>query len=224
MKRHAMKGKTRIHGGKLYESVVGFDANALYLWAINQYMPTGPFIRRMEPDFKPEVRDRYMVAYYWMDFLMHTSGTYISHELNSGKEVRVGPYPVDGYQSKYYRAAISMVTPVLSRITSKTNNRLDTREKKYKKTQETTSFFQKHRGKVTEDEILKAVVDEELYGMVEVDITVPDQWISGYKHPTMTPYEYFQEMCPIFCNTLVPFESIGNHMKEHVEQHNIFKT
>ncbi|KAJ8314004.1 hypothetical protein KUTeg_008565 [Tegillarca granosa] len=74
-----------------------------------------------------------------------------------------------------------------------------------------------------ENVILTAVVDEELFGMIEVDITVPDHWTSTYTHPTMTPYEYFQEMCPIFCNTLVPFHSIGDHMKEHVEQLNLSK-
>lgn len=61
-------------------------------------MPTGPFIRRTAPDFKLEVRDNYMAAYHWMDFLMHTSDVCINHQLNSGKEVRIGPYPVDGFQ------------------------------------------------------------------------------------------------------------------------------
>ena len=35
--------KTKIRGGKLCKSVVGYDANALYLWAIAQAMPTGDY-------------------------------------------------------------------------------------------------------------------------------------------------------------------------------------
>lgn len=67
------------------------------------------------------------------------------------------------------------------------------------------------------------MVEEELFGIIEVDITVPDHWMSTYQHPSMTPYEYFQEMCPLFCNTLVPFDSIGDHMKVHVKQHGLSK-
>ncbi|KAJ8310174.1 hypothetical protein KUTeg_012039 [Tegillarca granosa] len=268
-KRHAKKGITRICGGKLCQSVVGYDANALYLWAINQYMPTGPFIRRTAPDFKPEVRDNYMAAYHWMDFLMHTSDVCINHQLNSGKEVRIGPYPVDGFQVNgtgekptvyqfhgcYFHGHSCSLNHNI-----KDKKWLDTREKKYKKTKEITnylkasgchviekweceyrnecqrnpvinhfinstrpSFYRKHREKVTEHEILKAVVEEELFGIIEVAITVPDHWMSTYQHPSMTPYEYFQEMCPLFCNTLVPFDSIGDHMKVHVEQHGLSK-
>ena len=34
--------KTFIRGGnKLCKKIIGYDANALYLWAISQFMPTG---------------------------------------------------------------------------------------------------------------------------------------------------------------------------------------
>ena len=31
----------------------------------------------------------------------------------------------------------------------------------------------------------------------------------------MSPYEYFEEMSPLFCTTDVPFDIIGSHMKTH---------
>lgn len=33
---------------KVCQKIVGYDANALYLWAIMQNMPTRPFTRRRE--------------------------------------------------------------------------------------------------------------------------------------------------------------------------------
>jgi hypothetical protein len=54
--------------------------------------------------------------------------------------------------------------------------------------------------------------------MVECDIRVPNKWPSYFQHPTMTPYEYFEEMSPLFCTIDVPFELIGEHMQEHVRR------
>lgn len=92
--RHHHAQRTRIRGGKLCGSIVGFDANALYLEAIGKPMPVGPFVRRKaENDFRPEVRDTYMSAYYWMDWLIRTKGVNIRHKLNHGNEVKIGKYP-----------------------------------------------------------------------------------------------------------------------------------
>lgn len=44
--REAVKGKTKIRVGKTCQRVIGFDANALYLWAIGEEMPVGAFVRR----------------------------------------------------------------------------------------------------------------------------------------------------------------------------------
>jgi hypothetical protein len=44
--------KTRIRGGKLCKNVVGYDANALYLWAISEVMPTGDYKQINEYDLK----------------------------------------------------------------------------------------------------------------------------------------------------------------------------
>jgi hypothetical protein len=51
--RHQENGKTRIRGGKMCKNVTGYDAAALYLYALAQMMPCGPFtVRREETSFK----------------------------------------------------------------------------------------------------------------------------------------------------------------------------
>uniref|UniRef100_A0A8W8MGS7 DNA-directed DNA polymerase n=1 Tax=Magallana gigas TaxID=29159 RepID=A0A8W8MGS7_MAGGI len=39
-------------------NIIGYDANALYLWALDQSMPTGPYIRRRaDTKIRGEVSD-----------------------------------------------------------------------------------------------------------------------------------------------------------------------
>lgn len=80
-------------------SIVGYDANSLYLYAICQEMPVGRYIRRLHDEhFKPRDFARCSYAMYdWMNWLNHSQGTCIQHKLNSGREFRVGPYLIDGY-------------------------------------------------------------------------------------------------------------------------------
>ena len=61
-------------------------------------MPVGPFIRhRSENDFRPALRDKSMSGYYWMECAIHIRHVNSPHRLNSGREVSVGKYSVDGY-------------------------------------------------------------------------------------------------------------------------------
>lgn len=53
--------------------------------------------RRAEEGFKPEVRDKNIKMYQWMNYLIKYEGKDINHARNDGGEKRVGPYPVDGY-------------------------------------------------------------------------------------------------------------------------------
>ena len=66
---------------------------------------------------------------------------------------------------------------------------------------------------MNQKQIIKAVQNRKLFGMVECDIHVPHEL-----------YDYFSEMSPIFKNIDVPFEEIGSHMKEFVEKYNLSKT
>ena len=74
------------------------------------------------------------------------------------------------------------------------------------------------RRSITENEILEGVVSERLFGMVECDIRVPDEWPTYFRQPSMTPYQCFEEMSPLLCTTDVPFEIICDHMQEHVRR------
>ena len=65
---------------------------------------------------------------------------------------------------------------------------------------------------VSEDIIIKAVMNETLFGAVEVSIEVP-------KHLN----EYFEEMSPLFCTTDIPMDSIGQHMQNVANELEISK-
>jgi predicted NAD-dependent protein-ADP-ribosyltransferase YbiA (DUF1768 family) len=71
-------------------------------------------------------------------------------------------------------------------------------------------FTQKHRSKVTKDQILSGVKDGSLYGFLMVDISVPEHLKSKYKH-----------FPPIFCNEEVTKEYIGDHMQQHISSNDI---
>ena len=60
------------------------------------------------------------------------------------------------------------------------------------------------------ERILSEVRNERLFGCVEVDIRVPDHL-----------KEKFSEMCPIFKNTEISRDDIGDFMKACAEEHNI---
>ena len=204
-------------------------------------MPVGPFARRRsENDCRPELRDKCMSAYYWMDWLAYTHGVDIQHKLNTGREVKVGKYPVDGFvpASKLREKATVFQFHGCywhGHLCDETRGIRDakwrpTRASKYQRTQETTAylknehnviemweyqfrqyyrqnsamynfidgrrpgFFRNHKGKIKEDSILEGVLKGDLFGMVEVDIQVPEQWPSYFQHPTLSPYDYFQEI------------------------------
>ena len=65
----------------------------------------------------------------------------------------------------------------------------------------------------TKEQLLEAVVAEQLYGVVEVDIRVPTQWPDIMKNrpdfserfAQHTPYDYFSEMSPCFVPLKSPF-------------------
>ena len=82
---------------------MGYDCNGLYFYAIKQLMPAGVYVRRLsENKFRPEVSERYIDSYVWLDYLSCKEGIKIRPKLNNQKEVRIGNFRVDGfcYQNK----------------------------------------------------------------------------------------------------------------------------
>ena len=97
--RYHEKDVTKIRGGsELCRKIVGYDANALYLWAIMQDMPTGWYTRRREENkFRPQQAQPYgQMAAQWLTSVSFTTGHTIRHQSN-GREKRVGKLLVDGW-------------------------------------------------------------------------------------------------------------------------------
>ena len=81
------------------KKVVGYDANALYLWAIMQNMPTGQYSRRLEEDgFKKRFSGK--MAVEWLEWEAYRRQIKIRHGYNN-TEKRVGArrLPVDGFHA-----------------------------------------------------------------------------------------------------------------------------
>lgn len=258
--RHHEASQTFIRNNpeKPCRNISGFDANALYLYCIGKDMPTGPFVRRrLDKDFKPEKRDKYMSAYHWMNYLNTTRGFHIEHKFNRGCEKKVGRFPVDGYDPQtntvfqfhgcfYHQHDCWMTRNV------KDEQWLKEYPKKFDQTRRISNYIRsagyrlvemwecEFRQQTRRDPKLKTFVDQQksripqrslreaeilrnvrsgkLFGMVEVDIRVPEQWPSHFRHDTLSPREYFSEMSPLFCTTEVPMDIMGSHMQEHVRQ------
>ena len=66
--------------------------------------------------------------------------------------------------------------------------------------------------KMSEEEIIRAIVNEDFFGMIECDISAPESL-----------KEKFSEMSPIFKNTTVGREHMRPHMKEYAEEHGMYK-
>ena len=96
--RYHEKDVTKIHGEETCRSIVGYDANALYLWALMQDMPTGWYTRRREEkQFRPQQAQPFgQMAVQWLTWESAKNGCAIRHQVN-GREKRIGKLPVDGW-------------------------------------------------------------------------------------------------------------------------------
>ena len=253
--RHQKAGKSKIRNEKTCQKIVGYDCNALYLWALAQPMPVGPFIRRLkENEFKAEKSEYYTMSYHWLNYTAKTQNLKIDHYLNSGKETRILGFPVNGFDSTsqtiyqyhgcYYHGHTCRHDANSNKMTLRRNQTSQTtklfRKNGYKVIEkwecevkierkqnlkirqfidsQQPSFFQKTKyRKQTKDSILSAVSDDTLFGFVECDIAVPERW-EGQFRSALSPQEYFSEMCPLFGNVDIPFESIGDHMQNFVRR------
>ena len=110
-------------------SIVGYDANALFLWSLMQDMPMGWYTRRREDnDFRPESAQLYgQMAAEWLTWESERSGGVIRHQINS-REKRIGKLLVEGWCSEtktvyQYNRCFFMVTRApVKRSTQSTGN------------------------------------------------------------------------------------------------------
>ena len=71
-------------------------------------------------------------------------------------------------------------------------------------------FPRRSSQRMTQQQILAAVVDGTLFGMVECDVRVPEEL-----------QDYFSEMQPVFKNASVTRDDIGPFMRQYAEDHDI---
>ena len=81
-------------------------------------------------------------------------------------------------------------------------------------------FYRSHPHELTFGQIINAIRTDALFGMVEVDIHVPEKWTPFFKDE-LSPYEYYREMSPLFCTSKIKYDDIGEHMKTFAERNNI---
>ena len=248
--RYHEKDVTKIRGGgETCRSIVGYDANALYLWALMQDMPTGWYTRRRaENKFRPQQAQPYgQMAAQWLTSVSFTTGHTIRHQSN-GREKRVGKLLVDGWCAEtrtayqfhgcYFHGCTNCYEPQeTNALNGKTMAKLleDTKKntaylqrhvkvvemwecgwKEKRKEPDVKSFLapaRRQKWKMTQQQIIAAVVDGTLFGMVECDIHVP---------PELRPY--FSEMQPIFKNANVSRDDIGPYMRQYAEENDIMST
>ena len=239
--RYHEKGITKIRGGsELCRKIVGYDANALYLWALMQDMPTGWYVRRREENgFRPQQAQPYgQMAIQWLTRESERTGLSIRHQAN-GREKRIGKLPVDGWCAQthtayqfhgcYFHGCPKCHQPEeTNKLNGKTMVTLLANTKKH------TAYLRRHvkvvemwectwkrerdppprqKWQMTQQQIITAVVDGTLFGMVECDLHVPEHL-----------QDHFAEMQPIFKNATVTRDDIGPFMRQYAVDHDIMST
>ena len=237
--RYHEKNVTRIRGGgETCRSIVGYDANALYLWAIMQDMPTGWYTRRREENkFRPQQAQPYgQMAIQWLTRESDRTGCTIRHQGN-GREKRIGKLPVDGWCAEtctayQFHGCFWHGCPKCHTDPEETNPKNNkTMATLLADTKKHTTYLRRHvkvvemwecdwkrerdplprqKWNMTQQQIIAAVVDGTLFGMVECDVRVPDNL-----------HEYFAEMQPVFKNTTVTRDDIGPFMQQYAEENDI---
>ena len=268
--RYHEKDKTHIRGGEdLVQSIIGFDANALYLWALSQPMPTEqPTRRRRHPpntdninkkDFQAEKIDKYgQKAREWLEWEAHNKKIHIQHKFN-GKERSLGNrhIRVDGYCSsqrlafQFHGCAFHGHNCALTKgLTHHPYKKDVTQQELYNKTKEISLYLTQdleislvemwecewERLKTSRDNIrnfvlsnfppyvspfpnpdkidvpliIRFVKEKKFFGLVQCDIKVPPHLEN-----------YFEELQPIFKNTKISRNDIGDFMKIYAEQNKI---
>ena len=98
--RYHSINETLIRNMTKCRNIVGYDANALYLYCLGLDMPVDKFYRRKSStNFSPEKDNRLFSMYEWLDYLNFTENYDIKHKKKFGSEVLIGPYFADGFDS-----------------------------------------------------------------------------------------------------------------------------
>ncbi|KAJ8017821.1 Krueppel-related zinc finger protein 1 [Holothuria leucospilota] len=250
--RHQEKGKTKIRNtDNVCQKIVGFDANALYLWAIMQNMPTGPFLRRREETGFNLEKSR-PVSNEWLHWKAYKENIFIRHQGND-KEKRVGlrRIPVDGFcqeTNTVYQFHGCFVHGHDCYLTQNKSYSIEEQQKFITKRQNTDNIrdyikslgynyeeirqCEFYREQETSQElqhflhILRLPLERvRKLSQKRIVQAIRDDLIFGaIECDIHVPDELkpkFAEMCPIFKNTDISVDDIGKHMKNFAMEGNI---
>ena len=232
-------------------AIVGYDANALYLWSLMQDMPMGWYTRRRaEKDFRPESAQLYgQMAGEWLTWESERTGRSIRHQIN-GREKRIGKHRVDGWCSETKTAyqfqgcffhGCSCNREEVNAVNGKPMAQL------LAETRKTTAYL-RHFVTVVElwecewkemrrTPAVRKCVDAAFPRRRHVQWTMTSQQIlNGVRAGTVFGMiecdvrvpealrAHFAEMQPVFKNIGMQREDLGPFMRRYAEEHDIMKT
>ena len=249
-KRYAEADKTYIRNNpdKLCQNIIGYDANALYLWALAQPMPVGLYTHWQYAGEKFQPLYPWREADEWLAWASHQRGTTLRTRLNN-TEKRLGDrqLPVDGfdpstgaayqYMGCYWHGCPSCFDPEDPHPT-----RGETYGYWYEKTKENIAYLEEIgyspivewgcqwlQEKRDNPEIHR-YLNSHFPGR-DQKLKSPTQLLDEVRNGTLfgavevdlhVPNDLkpkFEEMSPIFKNVDISIDNIGEHMKEFAEEH-----
>ena len=248
--RYHEKDVTKIRGGgETCRSIVGYDANALYLWAIMQDMPTGWYTRRREENkFRPQQAQPYgQMAAQWLTSVSFTTGHTIRHQSN-GREKRVGKLLVDGWCAEtrtayqfhgcYFHGCPKCYDhEETNTLNGKTMGTL------LENTRRNTAYLRRHVETVEMWECDWKELRDEPDVKIFLDIPRHRKWTMTEQHILAAVIDgtlfcmvecdirvpehlqdHFAEMQPVFKNVTVTRDDIGPFMRQYAEENDIMST
>ena len=206
-----------------------------------QDMPTGWYTRRRaENGFRPQQAQPFgQMAVQWLTCESERTGLNIRHQVN-GREKRIGNLPVDGWCAQMrtayqFHGCFWHGCPKCHADPEETNPKNGkTMAVLLADTKKHTAYLRRHvkviemwecewkrerdppprqKWTMTQQQIIAAVVDGTLFGMIECDIRVPSELRA-----------HFAEMQPIFKNATVTRDDIGPFMRAYAEENDIMST
>ena len=255
--RYAEINKSKIReneygeAAKTVKKIVGYDANALYLWALCQPMPVGLYMswKLRGHDLHPS--KSWKDADEWLAWEAHKRGIPLRTRLDEGEQ-RLGPkqLPVDGYHSGTNTAfeydgcwwhGHSCLPCHPRQEQERLKRAQNTREKKaYLESlpgvtlvsKRECEWHQEYRSNRVE---IDAVLNEKFPGRGEMRLSesamlervMNDTFFGALEVDIQTPEELKEtcsEMTPIFKNVAIHRQDVGEHMKQFAEEREIMST
>ena len=225
--RHQKVGETLIKNHSLCQTIIGYDANSLYLGCTGEEMPTGYYkVREKTNGYKREMNYS-EASIQWLEHVAEERGIHIRHALNSPHgEKRIDNFSVDGFCEatntvfEYYGCYFHG-HDICGKYDQLKEKKTIEREKILKElgyNVETIfecewpkSFKRKNIEPVqcTFSDMKNAILDDESFGIVKCSVHVPKDKI-----------EHFSEFPVIFKNTKIDLDDVGEHMQAHCKSIN----